>query len=229
MPFGLGNKYFIATTPSVLKLWSNGSSLCPNKLSGRAPQELPPIIPDQIDGQVHQCQLGNATYHVDFNYVNGKQHVVYNISDFHVITWEGNIEIGNDPGRPCEGIAPSDDVRVCWAYPRVMQTMAYQAISDAFTKQLAGSISVDYTWSFFNSSILGTSLGTTKELVEIARELVSESTMNRTIQSHFANLPVFLSQGLSSPHQSLHMSLIPALEALFQKAVVSLMSSELLQ
>lgn len=233
MPFGLGNTFFVATTPSVLKLSASGSELCNNHLFGLMPKDLPSPLPDEIDGQMHQCRLGNATYHVNFTYVNNQQHIEHRVSDFHIVTWEDELYLGIEAGRPCSGISPYyNDSLVCWSYPGVMQRMAYQAISDAFTTQIAGIVTSHYGYAFYNSSVLGTALGSTKELIEIARELVDRHPsfqINHTLPGLFANLPSLLAQGLYSPTESQHPPLIPFLEDLFQKVTISLMSSKLLQ
>ena len=208
-------------------------SWCVPKVSGIVPQDLP----EWTDGTMLQCQLYNSTYHVSFHYEHGKQNITI-----------GNQSAGTDQLVPTifSAMGPthhspqdyscaeldfgwSNLTNQCYKDPEVLRTFSYEAIMDAFTTHVTGSLESE-GGTTRNSGVLQTALGDTKDLEFIKSRLGRVDSLQNLL-SRFNGTKTDVS-GLSrdktsNPYSKLTIG--DAIEDSFQKLIVSLMSSAALQ
>lgn len=200
---------------------------------------------DDEDGTAVECNLLNSTYGLDFRYEDGRQNV---IGKNTLIDAESPISrvyraFGpwiEGPIDPTSGCPPpeirknltslhpkSGDLSNsrCISEPRTRQTLAYQSVTDAFTRMLEGSIyanpSPTAAWAF-NTTFLTTPLRRYNQLSVLYNSAPSMQTMLANKSAPMSGVE-FGERGLS------HVPLTEMLEQMFQNLTISLMVSEMLQ
>lgn len=178
-----------------------------------------------------QCQLVNSTYYVSFRYGEGFQDITYGVDrvDFDsTVTAVKSVFVNSqsldDPGKSLGSCLESDID--CYRNPKLLQTLSYQAVMDAFTQRLEGRIS----WDSMNvsSTVLETTIGETDELIPLKTAVQMNQT--GTFESFVSQLNGTEYQGLTT-HNKGHsqLPLTDAIEQLFLNVTISLMSYQALQ
>ena len=191
-------------------------------------------VPDWLDGSITECKLYESTYDVTFHYRNNLQDISIDsaiapdsdplptITDLLVAT--------NDDSRtsPCPSAdgerGRTADRSACVGEPAARRKLSYQAIFDAFSQTVQGSI-YDLSWQPYtlDTGVLDTALVRTRELSRLRRAFPS-------LQNVLASRTE-LSLGVdnSSLDEGPEVPLANTLETMFENLTVSLMASPLLQ
>ncbi|CAH0047351.1 unnamed protein product [Clonostachys solani] len=189
------------------------------------------------DGTMLQCQLINSTYHVNFTYTNGNQHI--NVSSFptgDTITTANNV-IGpsRGPDQRCPTLTFSNTS--CEFAKEILGVLSFQAIMDAFSQNVVGAISIsggasaDLTLDI-DSRIMATSLVNTIGLSFLEHYAISTRGTGEysSLQSELSLFDDPSVQGIRNSATSIrNQTLSDALEELFRNTVVSMMGSDALQ
>ncbi|KAI5366053.1 hypothetical protein Slin14017_G036930 [Septoria linicola] len=205
-----------------------------------------------------RCDLYNATYKLDFEFINGAQTVTTQISevDTEPVEFAHNVR-----GMAAESLdhtrcdmlslrdTPFNELD-CTLDTRVLQSLSYQAIMDSFTELLHGLVYIAYNAEdgenvVSNSSAPSTILVETKELnflrnasaylLDLTEEMYAKLGGPRkgqwqSLQEIKPSWGDSLFRGLGpASESSLDLPLSEALEQLFQNITISMMSSPLLQ
>lgn len=184
-----------------------------------------------------RCQLFNSTYNVSFDYVEGSQNISISVPRADSDRAMPGISevLGIEPVHPeiqrCLLLSFSTDVIPdhCSLDPEVLRVLSYQAIMDAFTTNLKGRIFLQAGELEQNTNILNTALLNTPELsfLKVNPSKLTLSTQLQTILRSYNSTEV---QGLENNYDyTSQQSLQEAIEDLFQKVTISLMSSSALQ
>ena len=189
-----------------------------------------------------QCQLFNSTYNVDFNYINGAQDISVSTSYSEA---DNAITTANNVTGPFAGdyvefnhcLTLSISGTECEFDQKVLTTLSFQAIMDAFSQNLMGTISLkggtnESLTLNVNSSIMATSLMNTTDLEFLENYIIiqDEGTAYPDLQTELTNLNYSETQGLLNNYQEVkNQTLALAIEELFRNTVVSMMSSPALQ
>ena len=209
-------------------------------------------LPPWMDGTILTCQLITSTYEISFTYTDGLQHVDVQTTpsalqqDIGIVT-----ELLGPPSNgstsdteACVPLYIPDWVEQSLAFPpdsfnathactfdeQLLRMLSYQAVWDAFSRVLQGSV---HTRSgpriFANSSILGTALLQTSELTFLRQR--GRSQKGGTLQSALARYDRPKIRGLSTQSGITvrRQSLADALEEMFRNVTVSLMASSALR
>lgn len=210
------------------------------------------------DSSFVQCQARNATYSISFDYTATSPQIAIN-EDLDVngppiipVEWVHgpNLLIDRDTVRPPSAIAKLDQgtcnplnrdpVELSPDYPPInchfdetlLETLSYQAILDAFTSQITGSVYLElFDPSLVptaNSSVLETLLADTQMLRYLTRPTVAGSLVE-DLQSAASAWNGTFFPSLVSSNRDQSKDLTQSLESAFQKSVVSLMSYRELQ
>jgi hypothetical protein len=190
-----------------------------------------------------QCDLFNASYHANFLYQSGTQQVTLDVDRHEAFE---NIEGFVGPGiqeanvrvQHCKGLFLNDDSKgpACSFDPEILRRLSYNAVLDAFRRQVMGSITVGADMSeavatagfTITSNILETVLGVTKDLGYMRDAIASD--VQYSFQSALGHLQDPRAQGLFSTwKQETDLSLTDAIESMFHNLTISLMSSAVLQ
>lgn len=171
-----------------------------------------------------RCTLHNASYQANFTYINGAQTIhmtdktaLNGISYLHGVT---NLD----------GPVPSSNTSFMHN-PRIMESLSYQSIMDAFGKLLFGSISTNMThYEYDEAGLEGNVVNSMKQTTNILSTTLMETeemSIFPSIAGSDSNPFTDYWEGRSvSP--SRHFSrLSNALEELFQNITFSLMSSKM--
>ena len=227
----LGNvTLYLAALPDIFGATANMvvSSFSP-------PYEAGPGIPDWVDGTMVECVLYNSTYHAAFDYVNGDQTITFNVTTHKEAEGGGQL-LGPNPDHPehdpCENTntLPEDQAVVCYNNRDALQALSYIAMMDAVGDILKGSVAVDGQQQMNRSSnVLSTSLLNTPDLAFL-RKAAAVQLGNNTLQSMIAPSNEPNSKGLVNNEDSISpVPLHRAVEQMFQKVTISLMSSAALR
>lgn len=213
---------------------------------------------DDTDGlEMLKCRLYNRSYHVSFDYARGHQNitidvvrdapaspiqgipgVLYKIQNQQTDYWE----------YPCRG-EKSQELPCCYSNPNLLQTLSFQAIADAFTRKLQGSVFLDTTKDRISigfhadSDFTQTTLASAKDTVFLATGQSPENVSHAaTFQSETKAKRSSVTRGLNGSRIDFsgayteaeeklpsELSLKDAIEEMFQNFTVSLMSSAALQ
>lgn len=189
------------------------------------------------------------TYHVSFEYENGEQDITIKtetISDdpLHPFSFVA----GNGQSRPdnvinnidCSVLSGVLDVdpdanpdQICLIDTRILKTLSYQAIFQAFKDLIVGSVSRPDVVAAPDTStnVANTVLVNTPQLDYLNPALKTYSSIGeKPLQEYVQTGNIALYQGLvNTARTNLTGSLIPTIEALFQNITVSMMSSRTLQ
>ncbi|RSM02832.1 hypothetical protein CEP52_007730 [Fusarium oligoseptatum] len=185
---------------------------------------------------VLRCHIHNSTYEARFNITNGNQDVKVKVKDVEekpldVITgvWASNPLSNNTECTPL-----NMDTE-CALEPSLLRHLSYQALMDAFSEILVGSLAIrrrkddDSVVFHGNTSIQSTVLTNTPEL-QVLRNLTLLSKDWAMLQIEEPKANEWAYKGLwNGPGEQRTTPLREALEELFQNITISLMSSPLLQ
>ncbi|RMJ15143.1 hypothetical protein CDV36_005153 [Fusarium kuroshium] len=183
-----------------------------------------------------RCHIHNSTYETRFNLTNGNQDVKVKVKDVEekpldVITgvWASNPLSNNTECTPL-----NMDTE-CALEPSLLRHLSYQALMDAFSEILVGSLAIrrrkddDSVVFHGNTSIQSTVLTNTPEL-QVLRNLTLLSKDWAMLQIEEPKANEWAYKGLwNGPGEQRTTPLREALEELFQNITISLMSSPLLQ
>ncbi len=195
--------------------------------------------PEWVDGTILQCTLYNSTYNVSFNYIEGQQSIAIDLldaqNDLEVIPQTSML--GPNPhnilNNGCEGLGSirSDQTPMCYSNPELLRTMSYQAIMDAFTANLKGTMSVNSNQQLQReSSIMDTALLKTPELSYLRTRAAAATFGNETMQAEIQAINNGYTQGLiNKDTKGSSQPLARAIEEMFLNYTISLMSSPALQ
>ena len=189
-------------------------------------------------GEVLQCQLHNVSYNVSFDYVDGVQKV--DIILDHSDDEDRTPVISNISGPITGNWGPCNFMNFtgCVLDADPFAGLSYQAVFHAFVRNILGSISrrsgllfdqlSDYTSVDIDSKIVETVLVNTKNLASLGQAWQSDDSLQGGLSSTRRLHPQL--RGLvTHTNEKPQLSLGNAMEEMFQKLTVSLMSSAALQ
>lgn len=193
--------------------------------------------PSWMDGTVVECVLYNSTYQASFNYLNGDQTITLNVSTGAEAVSQGSL-LGPNPDNPSKDPCSSErndslteDQRAdCYNNRDALQALSYIAMMDAFGGILKGSVSVSGLQQLTrNSTILSTSLLNIQDL-SFLRKAAAVQLGNNTLQAMVTSSAEQNSIGLVNSKDDISTQSLPdAIEEMFQRMTISLMSSASLQ
>ncbi|KAL2671298.1 hypothetical protein Neosp_013878 [[Neocosmospora] mangrovei] len=230
---------FMAIVPAALKLGSMPDKRFACEVGENSERgDLVPLRKALFDSaaSVLHCDLRNSTYEAHFNVTNGNQQVKLKVKDIeekplNVITgvWGSN---ANSKNPSCTPLNMDSE---CTFDPSILRHLSYQALMDAFTDVLIGSLTLrrrqtDDSLVFHgNTSVQSTVLTATPEL-QILSNLTLLSKDLPILQKVEPDKNNWVYKGLwNGPGEQRATPLKEALEELFQNITISLMSSPLLQ
>ena len=192
--------------------------------------------PEVLNGAMLHCRLFNSTYRVSFSYLEGAQNITIDAPSVSTdAAMPGiNTVIGSWPDAPgvppCPYLTlPSKPLGRCQFDPETLRALSYQAIMDAFTTNLGGRIIVQEGELDVSTNILHTALLDTHEL-SFLQTNPSQQTVSNELTAILSAYNTTEVRGLKNDyHATSKLPLKEAIESLFQKATVSLMSSPALQ
>ena len=229
--------FYVVSMPSMFDVGQKEVTSTFNKLMNNTFRQnsLAPI-PDWIDGTMLQCVFLNSTYRASFKFVEGVQHVDIqaNATSDRIQPIQqvlGPMSLNSDDQCLNPTNITDDQKNSCYNNAEVIRRLSYQAILDAFTANLLGSVSVDgYQQMQRNSSVLNTALVDTQELAFLKTKAAAMDINNQTLQQIMASSPERDMMGLSnSDNVVARLPLARAIEQMFQNVTISQMSSSLLQ
>lgn len=194
-----------------------------------------PSIPyESLHASLISCALYNASYHTDFEFLDGAQTVSITVAESHndvvalnTISWDSTSSINPyqpyyQNGSAIEVLNTSSGESNGQYNSSINRILAYQSVFDAFGKILVGSISlgISGTLNVVNTSIMSTVLFDTVELSGYRG--VRDSVIELVPELVGAPLPL---QARDPEHGHLQH----ALEELFQNITISLMTSDSFQ
>ena len=194
------------------------------------------------DSTMIQCQVFNSTYRANFKFEEGKQSIGVRTSSLEDRPISAVERVYGPPPQPIAGsVAASPECRpfisnynqTCLFSRRLVSTLSYQAIMEAFNKLLVGSVYVTDR-SFqpnFNSAIQDTALVDTPELVFLTQSVVVSSYYGiYSLQDSIMSSNGTLFKGIYSDASPIPSKpLAQTTEEMFQNITISLMSSRTLQ
>jgi hypothetical protein len=189
-----------------------------------------------------QCQLFNSTYKADFVYLESSQSIAVNApvksSDKPFTTFQSVSQKISSDNTLSGCIYFNDNVSTltlpCDFNPAILPVIAYQAVLEAFTSVLSGTVIDPFNEEIkSNSSILSTTLVDTKELAFLNNLTAGYSSVykNQTdLRSSLAKLGKMDVSGFPEANGlTSNRSLSDVLEEMFRNLTISLMSSDLLR
>ncbi|KAK5744824.1 hypothetical protein LTR17_001901 [Elasticomyces elasticus] len=176
-----------------------------------------------------QCHLYNTSYTATFTYVNGAQDVGVSTDPMNGPLGLEVGDFGSDADvSNCTLTSPD---RNCTLLSYKLDILSYQAVFDAFRSLLRGTVSTSQDLTLhFDSNIMMTALPEVAELSFLSNASSFIDTPLPPLQTAINTWPGSLVRGLSNgrgTHSTL--SLLQALEDLFQNVTISLMSEAQLQ
>ncbi|KAI0967657.1 hypothetical protein F4678DRAFT_239427 [Xylaria arbuscula] len=186
-----------------------------------------------------QCDLHNASYHVDFSYKSGMQNIAFQIDRleavtnvFHMFRRSENLGVGFSQGPfNCNQLEEYELLAndPCVFDTGLLRRLSYTGVLDGFCRLMIGSVSIgDDGIPEVDTSIFTTSLIDTPEL-EYLLQFVKSPRKEGTLQSQFISNKTPQGTTLSNIEEPPPRSSLPwAMEELFSNFTISLMSSDLL-
>ena len=228
----LGNiTLYMAALP---KLFGATGNMVINSFS---PWNAGPVIPDWVDGTMVECVLYNSTYHAAFEYVNGDQTISFNVKTHKKAEGQGTL-LGPNPASPEHDpcgtghidTLPEAQAVECYNNRNALQALSYIAMMDAVGNILKGSVAVSGPQQMNRSSnVLSTSLLNTQDLAFL-KKAAAVQLGNNTLQAMVGSTNEASSKGLVNNKATIAaVPLHTAVEQMFQKVTISLMSSAALQ
>ncbi|RWA04972.1 hypothetical protein EKO27_g10136 [Xylaria grammica] len=190
-----------------------------------------------------QCDLHNASYHVDFAYKSGVQNIAVEVERLEAVA---NVFQMYGPANDLgERLSPYDHLNNCDRLeeyepladgPCVFNTsllkrLSYTGILDGFRRLAVGSVSIAGADGVpeVDTSIFATSLMHTPEL-QYLLQAVKDPRKETTLQNQYTLNKTSRGAPLSNVEEISPRSSLPrAMEELFRNVTISLMSSDLLQ
>lgn len=200
-------------------------------------------LPPWLDGTVVECRLLNSSYDVSFNYTEGLQQIRIQNSPTDPNTpvtlpysvfgpafgFNGSaFNSSNVSYKSCLKLSFGvEDAGQCIFDAEVLRTLSYQAVWDAFTAVLTGTVRYYITSQrIVNSSIIDTALTNVRELSILRGVPTDPALFGASLKPALALYDDPRVQGLTSSYDGiLNISLTDALEEMFQNVTVSMMSS----
>lgn len=187
-----------------------------------------------------QCDLHNTTYSAEVKFINGDQHIAVTpafsndaaMNTVHQVYGPPSYPIGRASGPDCSPLTLNSE-RTCTFNSSLISTLAYQAVFQAFTELLVGSIFVSET--DFNpaidTAVQDTTLVDSPELSFLTKATtISSWTGQFSLQQSIMSSNGTLFEGIwKNQSSSTSVPLRNMMEQLFQNVTISLMSSRKLQ
>lgn len=235
--------FFLAITPSLFSSTSAEDNDGPTMCRGK-PWYQAGLAKYQNTSTVLRCDVHNSTYHTTFSFVNGVQEVdiknVTAVTDTPMITIGVVVAYFNSSNQtdmslrpqacpPSEKDDPNEWGNACLFDPRVLSTLSYQAVMHAFTDLVAGMISLGDEEDLQTLITSTTQLSST--VLAEAPELAFLQSTQPSAQQRAAMWKQQPFTGLVNAAAATKATLPfqQALEHLFQKITISLMSAPDLQ
>ena len=221
-------------------------------------QSLQSYKNDDTDGlEMLKCRLYNSSYHVSFDYTGRHQNISIDVArdastsaiqGIPGVLYKVQNQLTDYWEYPCRG-ENSHEMPCCYNNPKLLQTLSYQAIADAFTRKLQGSVFLDTTKDRISmafhadSDFMQTTLASAKDTAFLATGQSPENVSHAsTFQSEARGNRSSITLGLdgsrvdfsgayteSQEKAGSDLSLKDAIEEMFLNFTVSLMSSAALQ
>ena len=198
------------------------------------------LDPDwRLDGTALQCTLRNSTYNVSFDYADGFQEISISTSIFQEQEQIDPVPVAAGPhedtvrlNKTTEcNIEPEDVDMPCVLHAQTLQRLSYQALMDAFTRNLQGTVYYSgFSRQTRNSSLENTVLFNTPELFFLPDDGGWRKRGDGTLRNVLTRLNASALPNLTNSYNgSLQLPLGAAVEELFRNFTVSLMASPALQ
>lgn len=185
-----------------------------------------PTDQDSSGSTFIKCSMFNSTLHIDFTFINAEQSVesaVTNISDdvvmgVHSVVW-------NRPGASCYPVFRALQDEPCTLDEDLPSTLSYQAIFEAFSNLVSGSINVGYeALSVADTNIVETVLINLPEM-RVPKSGLYTQTLQENLQRSNGSLFRGFGRAPWPPGQE-SQPLARALETLFRNVVISSMTTK---
>lgn len=230
---------FMAIVPAALKLGSRPDDRFACEMASKSRSEGQEVLSKALfdsTASVLRCDLRNSTYEAHFNVTNGNQQVNLKVKEIEEKTLDVITGVwGSNPDSNNTSCTPLNMDSECTFDPSILRHLSYQALMDAFTDMLIGSLTLrrrqeDDSLVFHgNTSVQSTVLTATPEL-QILSNLTLLSKDLPILQKVEPDEREWVYKGLwNGPGEQRTTPLKEALEELFQNVTISLMSSPLLQ
>ena len=228
--------YLFAASPAMANAYvtqSTGSSVWRNGVQNRTIDNLP----EWLDGTMLECRLVNSSYDVFFNYTDGLQEITAQSS---TLEQQGPIDLlssvigpgfaSGEIGLTCLKLSRGvEGSGACLFDEQLLSVLSYQAVWDAFTSVLRGTVHYETFLRVRNSRVVDTALANTPEL-SILRGIDGDSAAGASLKTTLTLYSDPTVQGLEVAYNATtQMPLSDALEEMFRNVTVSLMSSPALQ
>jgi hypothetical protein len=174
-----------------------------------------------------QCTLYNATYNVDFSYINGEQKVTAEVGqrDEAILALKGLYGPG---GTDCAHKAIEDAKLKCDFDLKPVRRLSYMAMLDSLLGVIGGTVGIYQAKLDINSFVTRTTLMDTTEL-----KFMSDDAFQVNDESHKPFIQIALNDygrpdiaGLMEPSvPGTSPSLIQGIEQIFQNMTISLLST----
>jgi hypothetical protein len=189
----------------------------------KAPEPLPTnLILGDGKPTLIKCDCFNSTYHVEFNYRNGEQRTVANVTRHEALDkiYPSNSRIAS----ALQKCASDDHGCLIDATRHLAPSLVYHALNDAFGLQVKGWIATDSAdYPNVRGNLPETILLQTPEL-QNAMSLASSRDYQSWTQRHIGHIHM----GYNSL-ENRTQPLIDALEEMFQNMTISMMNSNYLK
>ncbi|KAF2773458.1 hypothetical protein EJ03DRAFT_265063 [Teratosphaeria nubilosa] len=187
-----------------------------------------------------RCNLVNATYNLEYGVINGNPSVKPEVEIIDPATPVSMVKsmLGPDQLNKNKDTPADNDPKLhCVFDEQLIWRMSYQSVLLAFSSMIVGSVNLgDGSGNMvFNTSILSTAIGATKELAYLREESQSASGFQQNLQTALQATNNTRAVGLTSSSSSSNATdgegpaLIPTMEQLFRNLTISLLSSKDLQ
>jgi hypothetical protein len=180
-----------------------------------------------VNSTMLQCALYNATYNIDFSYINGEQQVTAEVAqrDEAILALKGLYGPG---GTDCTHKAIDDAKLKCEFDLAPVRRLSYMAMLDSFLGVIGGTVGIYQAKLDINSFVTRTTLMDTTEL-----KFMSDDAFQVNDQSHKPFMQIALNDygrpdiaGLKDPRMlGTSPSLIQGIEQMFQNMTISLLST----
>ena len=245
--YGTAQRMFVASTP-----WSGQQfqRLCGfgeesniiRDLYQKPDSATDPFLPELFDtASMVECRAVNASYTIQFEYINGQQNLniaidrsgeplvpIYNVTGPSALSPNSSTHLDGEASDPDCSTWNSQGDR-CRFDVTTLRTIAYQAVVDAFSTVLHGTLTTSNPaiqhLMFFNSDVAKTRLVDTDELSWVPGyfHYLTPDTVNLTAQMELQAGTEYV--GLSNTKSNkIQGSLATAIEDLFTNYTISLMS-----
>lgn len=243
-----GLPFYWTTTGWSVPVFSEGSLVSTNDADLKFFLTAMPILAQQIvvsgpattivNFTAIECRLVNSTYRTTFKINDGLQSIETKLSirdDGATLKSINKAYETNTTGTVVPKYICPPANRICWFHPKFFQTLSYQAVMDAFTKQLSGQISYNFAGQFDSTTNVGdTVLMQTPDLENLGPDKTAYDTIYAGAFQDVLNTASAFQRdtfrGLTRTYGSKLMLDLPvAIEELFKNVTVSLMTSPELQ